>query len=89
MQIQLQDVIGYYKYSPRIISWYLSVLYFLGLKHLLHEFFIYKFCKIASHRLLTHGGALVGIFFDDPFLFQNLNLSQTSFVDGVMKQSVK
>ena len=39
--------------------------------------------------LLIDAAALIGIFFHDPFLFQNWNLSQMSFVDDYMKQRVK
>ena len=33
--------------------------------------------------------ALIGNFFHDPFLFQNWNLGQMSFVDDGIKQRVK
>ena len=32
--------------------------------------------------------ALIGFSFHDPFLFQNWNWSQTSFVDDAMKQKI-
>ena len=32
---------------------------------------------------------LIGIFFDNPFLFQDWNLGQTSFGDDAMKQRIK
>ena len=52
---------------------------------ILCRFFIYNLIKPAIvYRLIDV--ALIGYFFDDPFLFQNLNLSQTSFVDDAMKQ---
>ena len=33
--------------------------------------------------------SLIGNLFDDPFLFQKCNSSQTSFVDDAMKQRIK
>ena len=42
------------------------------------------------YRLTVIGGNFFdGNFFDDPFLFQNWNLGQMSFVDDAMKQRVK
>ena len=48
-----------------------------------------KTYKITSHRPQTHRrDTHKAIFFDDPFLFHNLILSRTSFVNDAMKQSV-
>ena len=42
--------------------------------------------KIHVYQLID--AVLIGNFIDDPFLFQNWNLGQTSFVDDAMKQRV-
>ena len=44
--------------------------------------------QIANYRLPTHGRSAHKFFYDGRFLFQNANLSKTSFVDDAMKQSV-
>ena len=42
--------------------------------------------KIGSYRLAIHRRGARRKFFHDPFLFQNYNLPQMSFVDDDMKQ---
>ena len=55
---------------------------------ILHQFLRYNLRQPPIvYRLIDV--ALTGSFFDDPFLFQNRNLGQTSFVDDAMKQIEK
>ena len=58
----------------------------------LHEFYFCRFLKYnlrqtpIVYRLIN--AALIGNFFHDPYLFQNWNLGQTSFVDDAMNKWV-
>ena len=79
-------------YNIWILEKYVHLFKFYSLTLCFMNFILRLFLRYSLwqalfvYRLIV--ATLIGKFFDDPFLFQNWNLVQMSFVDDGMKQRV-